>query len=114
MIPLSDLIILGDTLKKSDPYTWLSEDGSCGCAFGGALLAAGIKLNGKHPSEVPEVKKLWPWLTEKHFIHISYLYFELVNGNGTIEDVAAYVRSIEPSQEETKTEILKELEPITA
>jgi hypothetical protein len=39
---LSEAILLGDSLKKAISDEWISEDGSCGCAFGGALLACGI------------------------------------------------------------------------
>jgi hypothetical protein len=107
---LQHAIILGDTLKKRDPGEWLSEDGSCGCAFGGALLAAGVtaeefhrqflplpRMNYGVVAEMECVKLRWPWLTEDHLGEISELYFKVHAGSRTIEDVAAYVRSIEPA-----------------
>lgn len=102
---LSEAIILGDTLKKCDPDTFISADGSCGCAFGGALLAAGVtaqefisQMSWQPVNEIPIVKKLWPWLTEWQLISVSTLYYEVAVGTKTIEDVAAYVRTIEPRE----------------
>jgi hypothetical protein len=112
---LSEAIILGDTLKKSDSGEWLAEDGSCGCAFGGALLAAGVaaqefhrQFNGNTQtrtsyeavSEIPCVRALWPWLTGEHLEEISDLYFRVDAHMKTIEDVAAYVRTVEPPETE--------------
>lgn len=100
---LQDAIILGDTLKKGDPEQWLSWDGSCGCAFGGALLAVGVTAEefnyqaaNFHMAELPAVRSRWPWIKPEHLYAISQLYREAAHGQGTIEDVAAYVRSIEP------------------
>jgi hypothetical protein len=103
---LQHAIILGDTLKMCDPFDWLSEDGSCGCAFGGALLAAGVdakKFNEQFGSaqflrvtELPVVQGLWPWLTHEHTDRITKMYHELAKGYTTIEEIAAYVRSVEP------------------
>lgn len=99
-------IILGDTLKKCDPWTWMSFDGSCGCAFGGALLAAGVtpaefhkqfmQSVSEHATELPLVRQRWPWLAPEHLLEISSLYFEVADGLKNIEDVAAYVRTVEP------------------
>jgi hypothetical protein len=107
---LQHAIILGDTLKKGDPGEWLSRDGSCGCALGGALLAAGVTaeefnrqflpLPANTYDPIPEmecIKSRWPWLTADHIAEISELYFKVHAGSRTIEDVAAYVRSIEPA-----------------
>src|SRR6185312_9817443 len=72
---LQDAIILGDTLKACVPSQWLSSNGSCGCALGGALLATGADPvevyrqteeaeNTKLPiNEIPAIKDRWPWLT---------------------------------------------------
>lgn len=100
---LSEAIILGDTLKKCDPQTWISEDGSCGCALGGALLATGVtaeQFTSEWPlyemTEVPCIKLRWPWLTWDILRKITDLYFNVAHGDATIEDVANYVRTIEP------------------
>lgn len=104
---LSSAIILGDTLKKCEPRKWISDDGSCGCAFGGALLAAGMTVEQFQPTnsscnaiaEMPFVRNLWPWITGDHVLAISNLYDQVAEGEKTIEDVAAYVASVEPPDE---------------
>lgn len=101
---LSEAIILGDTLKRCDPDQWISPDGSCGCALGGALLAAGVTMKVFNQQreviifEKPCVIQAWPWLTEQHIDQISDLYFLVQAGSRTIEEVAAYVRTIEPRE----------------
>lgn len=119
---LSEAILLGDTLKKASNATWISEDGSCGCAFGGALLATGItgkifwndlrkhlgaKDDGfifgyRDVSEVESVKHQWPWLTGEHLADITWHYAMVMRGTKTIEQVADYVRSIEPPEPEVQ------------
>jgi hypothetical protein len=109
---LSQAIILGDTLKKCDPMDWLAEDGSCGCALGGALLAAGVTAKEFHKQFLPLprldygavaemqcIKSLWPWLTGEHLHEISEVYFKVHAGSRAIEDVASYVRSVEPAEQ---------------
>lgn len=102
---LSDAIVLGDTLKRPDSTKWISNDGKCGCALGGALLAVGIDpvaFNRESmvsvPGEWPSVKARWPWLTRDHLSEISNLYHEVCHGRRTLEDVVVYVRSVEPPQ----------------
>jgi hypothetical protein len=87
----------------------MTEDGSCGCALGGALLAAGVSVDtfrrqfGVQSSasymrrflEIECVQRFWPWLREQHIIRISNLYCRVASGYATIEDVAAYAREIE-------------------
>ena len=118
---LSEAIILGDPLKQCDPGEWISEDGSCGCAFGGALLAVGVDIKqfrseyrGRQISETLTVKKLWPWLTEWHLDEISELYFRVYTGWKTIEDVATYVRGIEPAEQSSSAILDETLELILA
>jgi len=104
---LIEAIILGDTLKQANPRTFISPDGSCGCAFGGALLAVGITakqyigeltaFNEIH--ELPCVLSRWPWIEQKHILKIGELYWLVYEGKATIEDVAAYVRSVEPAEQ---------------
>jgi len=107
---LSEAIIMGDTLKKCDANQWISADGSCGCAFGGALLAAGMRPLHYHEnyrgsscnavSELPFVREHWPWITGEHLVKISDLYRKVARGETTIEAVAAYVRTVEPQETE--------------
>lgn len=110
---LSEAILLGDTLKRCDPKHWISEDGGCGCALGGALLAVGADMNKLRAEyewntfrNCPEVKKYWPWLTADHTHKISELYRGVASGDRSIEDVAAYVREIEPEEKPTLTDEL--------
>lgn len=123
---LSEALVLGDPLKRSDSNVWLNADGSCGCAFGGALLAAGLATNyiaerHKHwdpshffnlePYESKTVMAVWPWLTKEILLEISRKYTAVCRGEGTIEDVAAYVRSVEPA-EQSSTNCLDISEPV--
>lgn len=100
---LSEAIILGDSLKRPDPTVWLSQDGSCGCAFGGAVLAAGVGgafyNECRLPHESQAVLKLWPWLTHEHTSTISELYRQVCDGTCTLEHISEYVKSIEPAND---------------
>jgi hypothetical protein len=109
---LSEAIILGDTLKISHPGMWLSPSGSCGCGVGGAMLAAGIakqylaerveKYGSSIYSLEPDNSKVfmtqWPWVTRDILEQLTHLYKHKHNGHITIEDVAAYVRTVEPPE----------------
>jgi hypothetical protein len=113
MLRLQDAIILGNGLKQGSPNVWLSPDGSCGCALGGALLACGVDAgtfwgeigmgDAREVVEAVSVRRLWPWLTAEHLISISDLYRQAYRGSKTIEDIAAYARSIEPQEETVST-----------
>lgn len=83
-------------------------DGSCGCAFGGALLAAGVnsydwsaslRAGGYYAHQTDIVKTLWPWLTDSHLFQITMMYSSVLLGTRKIEEIADYVRSIEPSED---------------
>lgn len=118
---LQHAIILGDPLKRSDPRQWLSPDGSCGCAFGGALLAVGIdpavfnfEWQEYQQGEWPSVTELWPWLTSDHLFEISGLYAKVCEGKSTIESVAAYVRTIEPIPTEQSSASIFDREEVAA
>jgi len=119
---LQDAILLGDTLKRSDPDKWLNADGSCGCAFGGALLAAGMTISEYAPMtgaeghvvELPFVRRNWPWLTADMLIQISDRYRDVCDGLSTIEDVAAYVATIEPPEEPHTPQPEPAAEPVAA
>lgn len=111
---LSDAILLGDSLKKSDPYLFLSPDGSRGCAFGGALLAAGVSVDtffaqSQYPlAEMPIVQSLWPGITNYELTMISHKYFSVADGAITIEQLADYVRSVEPQDSALRSDAPEE------
>lgn len=118
---LQHAIILGDPLKTADATTWLSDDGSCGCAFGGALLAVGVTPEeflsdwlSFPPSEWPCVQSRWPWLTWDHMLAISGMYHDVVSGKSTIEDIADYVRTIEPAETEQSSACILDREEVLA
>lgn len=115
---LSEAILLGDSLKKPDAATFLSGDGFCGCALGGALIAKTLDkqylaefLDPDNEDEefegLPVIRANFPWLKGDHVTEISYLYFGVCDGDVTIEQIADYVRSIEPA-ELTETEIAEQ------
>ncbi len=124
MLQLSEAMILGDPLKKCNPEEWISWDGSCGCALGGALLATGVTVEvwvreflNHTPGanwfrSVPCIMSRWPWLTAEHLKVISAMYRQVAYGAKTIEDVAAYVRGVEPA-EQSSTNILDAQEELT-
>lgn len=116
MLLLRTAIILGATIKTCAPGQWLHEDenGVRGCALGGALLADGVTVQqfqrellqsrGLPIHELPCVKSRWAWLTLAHTHEISQLYFQVEAGVKNIEDVAAYVSTIEPAEETEHTD----------
>lgn len=118
---LSEAIILGDTLKQGDANRWLTDDGSCGCAFGGALIAIGLSDSYREearrvfpgfclePNESISVMSALPWITEEILDNITDLYAEVRRQKATIEDVAAYVRTVEPPEAEQPQ---AEMEPV--
>jgi hypothetical protein len=109
---LSEAILLGDSLVKCDSTQWLTDDGSCGCAFGGAMVAAGISEQflrersaleyGLRPDRSDCVRRMWPWLRSEHLSRITLLHRRMGDGGATIEEIAEYVRSVEPAEEETE------------
>src|SRR5260370_18938367 len=114
---LSEAILLGDSLKKADHTVYLGDEGGgviVGCAIGGALLAAGgtveewiksseyyIPINGKIP---PSLESRWPWLTHEYMCKIGSMYScsQRRIPAYTLEQIADYVRSIEPAEEPEK------------
>jgi hypothetical protein len=111
---LSEAILLGDSLKKSDPFTWLSKDGSCGCAIGGAMLAAGITAEewadsaACMPCYFGLAREMWPFLDEKVESEISRMYAQVAKGELALEQLCDYVRSVEPEEAPEQAEVLAE------
>ncbi len=117
-LSLTECVILGDSMKKAATHLLQQEaDGEVSaCALGGALLAAGIT-----PDEIQQdaqdlhgelhnlrcVNKLWPFMKKRQVNTFCYLYHARVlnryehlknfsSVHGTIEDVAAYARAVDP------------------
>jgi hypothetical protein len=115
---LSEAILLGDSLKKGSNDYWIDDEYECGCAFGGALVATGMtyvefneswrRLQLLKPSvsaydifviaEMDCILSRWPWITREHLKTITKLYQLVLDGKGTIEQVADYARSVEPEE----------------
>ena len=102
---LSEAIVSGSKLKKSNPEAWISADGFSGCALGGALLATGVTakefreqwITHKLP-EIPCIVSRWPWLTWDMMDEITRIYRLVAQGKASIQDVVAYVQGIEPKE----------------
>jgi hypothetical protein len=116
-LSLAECVILGDSLKSPAGHLLEMEaDGQfSACALGGALLAAGIS-----PEEIQHdaqelhgelhnlncVQRLWPFMKKRQVNTFCYLYHARVLQRyehlrhvmtaGTIEDVAAYARAVDP------------------
>jgi len=116
---LSEAILLGDGLKSADASEWITPDGACGCAFGGALLACGITgedfapirsemylMGHENPlvsladtcrvlAEKEMVRKLWPWITAHHLELISRMYYAVNNSESSLETLVKVVQGWE-------------------
>jgi hypothetical protein len=116
-LSLAECVVLGDSVKKPAGHLLEKEaDGQLSaCALGGALLAAGIS-----PEEIQRdaqdlhgelhnlncVHRLWPFMKKRQVNTFCYLYharvlkryehLKHVMTDGTIEDVAAYARAVDP------------------
>jgi hypothetical protein len=101
-VRLSEAILLGDSLKKPNSMTYIPNPSGC-CAIGGALLAIGVTrkeflADVSRVNVYPAISLRWPWLNKSHIWKISSLYGEVEAGEKTIEQLADYVRSIEPPE----------------
>ncbi len=102
---LSLAIERGNTMKRHDPRVFLSPDGKCGCAFGGALLAAGVTVeewrqdfdNSSFIEDLLCVRARWPWLTAEHITRIGDMYFEVCAGKREMGEIVEWVRGVEPT-----------------
>jgi hypothetical protein len=101
---LSDAIATGRYLMDAwDPTKF------CGCA-----IAAGLKGAGKEPKHtiwwLAAATEEWPWLGDRYYypnhtgmkgrnpgyMIVSFLFSMAYNGNGTMEQLIDWVRSVEP------------------
>lgn len=100
---LSEAIMLGSTTCKMEPLNINS------CAYGCALNALGVPkdesvgVDGEHLYRYVALKKIWPWTADAEVgmsdLGVSvYQKFdsEVCEGEITLEQLADYVRSIEP------------------
>jgi hypothetical protein len=105
-LKLSDAIRRGSSMKLPDPRVFLSPDGRCGCAAGGALLAAGVTPaewqrdfdNSTFIEDLPCIRSRWPWLTAAYISRISVMYFAVCDDIMDIDDLVKWVREVEPSE----------------
>ncbi|SRR5260370_15251671 len=101
---LAEAILLGDSLKKpsASVFLYFTDDGPIGCALGGALIANSVI--GKGTRNIIElINEAWPWLVNGQRCMISNMYMELCNSRTvTIEQIADYVKSIEPKEPKQK------------
>lgn len=106
---LSEALLLGDSLRTRERYCFLdmSTNPPCGCALGGAALAMGRTEYKGH-------LHLWPWLENLSGRMSDYIFedeigtyvgddhpsfSQVCTGKYTIEQLADYVRSIEPDED---------------
>jgi hypothetical protein len=105
----SEALVLGYSEIKHNPGVWLwqNKDGSCeGCAIGAALYAQGLRSAYRPISGdsmiIPIMERLWPWTLGKgiDFIgKISKMFTDVTQGKTTIEELVAWVKSVEPEEE---------------
>lgn len=106
---LSDAIALGYAEIKHSSWTWLRQDernGDCrGCAVGAALYAVGERHVPTDNTVKLALEKYWPWAANGKFLQGISDRFHRVMGvcdeheRMTIEELIAWVRSIEPAEE---------------
>lgn len=122
MINTSDAILLGSSMyAANDGASWVSKDGSCGCALGRAYMAVGGIVPTDRTVCAADICDIWPWLSEyssdhpismeadgnEDFTHaevISGLFFRVVKGLMTIDELVDYVASREPAALEATIE----------
>lgn len=101
---MSDAVIMGHSLKRSDPNTFLYKDGGrfCGCALGGALLAVSdqatwVELTQPDLAFAVPFQAKFPWFDWTYEPDISEMYRHVAGGTVTIEQLADCIRQIEPA-----------------
>lgn len=105
---LSQAILLGSTAVTLNPGIWYDPKRNCGCLLGGAMYAVGNRGHILASSIYAE----WPWVQETMpGRHISYAceigYFAglVLAGEMTVDAVADWIRSVEPSDPEPSTPV---------
>lgn len=117
---LSVAMMLGDSLRIRNEMTTLSEGdrGYCGCAIGAGVLAVG----GTHSVDY---HTLFPWLLEPFFDNgqgimrnywgaISRRFIQVMHGGMTYEQLADWVRSVEPECGECNKFVCTCAKPVSA
>ena len=95
---LSEAMMLGDSLRKRNHrVTLMRMEGTCvGCAIGGAILAVG-------GTSRDEFEQLFPWVQDFRsqrgksvWYEVSGMFFKVAHNWMPLEEIADWVRSIEP------------------
>lgn len=106
MISTSDAILLGSSMyPANDGSSWVSKDGSCGCALGRAYMAAGGIVPTNRTVCAADICNIWPWLKAEDVMNeISDMFCEVVRGTVTIDELVDFVASREPATLESTIE----------
>jgi len=106
MIQASEAIILGSSMyPANDGLSWVSKDGSCGCALGRAYMAAGGVVPTDRTVCAADIAAIWPWLSEGDIMYdISDMFNEVVDGHLTMDELVDFVASREPAALEATIE----------
>ena len=105
---LSDAIVLGYSEINPSKCMWLTppsdipgfhKEKCTGCALGAALFVMGERSWIKYPKQI--VAGYWPWTASRitFLIEITWQFSKVMNGESTIEELIAWVRSIEPQED---------------
>ena len=105
----STAIMLGDSVMSRNPRFWVNQQHDCGCAIGRAYVANGGSLELYDRIHVQAIIQMWPWLNQVILNEISCKFYNVCAGLSTIEDLADWVRKIEPKEDETVKESCLEL-----
>src|SRR5882762_9215391 len=106
MISTSDAILLGSSMyPANDGASWVSKDGSCGCALGRAYLAAGGVVPTDRTVCAADICDIWPWLKAEDVMNeISEMFCGVVGGHLTMDELVDFVASREPAALEATIE----------
>ena len=109
---LSDAAVLGDSMRRRNPYIYLEEDNiagqHCGCLLGGAILAEGLGVSMGDNRMRAESR--WPWLRDNSIEPVWFIinngnkyeyivtigFFQVCSGKLTFEQLIQWIRSVEP------------------
>jgi hypothetical protein len=124
----SEALLLPSNLRL-DPGTWFDEENNCGCLIGRAIDNLGKRSLLQDNCVLflrPIILAEYPWMAKvvevpnilsNGFIYgservvdiISHLAYSVHRGEVTLEQVADWVRTVEPSEPELKAEVVGEL-----
>jgi hypothetical protein len=114
-LPASQAIMIGDTLRVRNSVRWLertSDDGLCGCAVGGAIIACNaVSTDEQHIGwrAISKFHELYPWTKQRVMYdgtfltvvdHISNMFRKVCHGTVTIEQLVDQVHLWELTMDE--------------